>query len=207
MRARTNSVHADPAMVDRLTAFARDDVMGMYRDMPGFVGISMLADRDSGRCIITTAWESEEAMRASDERADASRQEALTMIGGADFQVETWDLASLHRAHETGDGACARVIWAHGRSGTMEEALGAWRSTVLPALERLDGFCSVSLLADPDARRVVACSVYDSREALDRAADAASALRDRFGAATGMTVDEVAAFDVVLAHLRVPEMA
>src|SRR5438270_6880059 len=107
MRARSNTVQADPAMVDRLTAFARDDVMGMYRDMPGFVGISMLADRDSGRCITTTAWESEEAMRASDERADASRQEALTLIGGGDVRVETWDVGVVHRMHEIPEGACA----------------------------------------------------------------------------------------------------
>jgi len=204
MRARSNTVQADPAMVDRLTAFARDDVMGMYRDMPGFVGISMLADRDSGRCIITTAWESDEAMRASDERADASRQEALTMIGGADVQVETWDVGVMHRMHEIPEGACARVIWTHGEMG-MEEALDAWRSTVLPALEGMRGFCSVSVLTDRAAKRAVASNVYDSREALEGNAPTAADVRERFRAATGMTVDEIATFDVVLAHLRVPE--
>jgi len=206
MRARSNTVRIDPTALDRLTAYVRDDVMGMYRDMPGFVGVSMLADRDSGRCVITTAWETEEAMRASDERADASRQEATAMTGGEPFQVETWDMALMHRMHPTRDGACARVIWARG-PGSMDEALDAWRSTVLPALEGMQGFCSVSLLADRGSRRAVACAVYDSRQAMDGNAAAAAALRDRFGAATGMTVDEVAEFDVVLAHLRVPEMA
>jgi heme-degrading monooxygenase HmoA len=204
MRARSNSVQADPAMVDRLTAFARDDVAGMYRGMPGFVGISMLADRESGRCIITTSWESDEAMRASDERADASRQEALTMIGGADFQVETWDVGVVHRMHEIPEGACARVVWARGGMG-MEEALDAWRSTVLPALEGMPGFCSVSVLVDRAAKRAVACNVYDSREALEGNAPTSADVRERFRAATGMTVDDIATFDVTLAHLRVPE--
>jgi heme-degrading monooxygenase HmoA len=206
MRARSNSVQADPAMIDRLTAFARDDVMGMYRDMPGFVGISMLADRDSGRCIITTAWESEEAMRASDERADASRQEALAMIGGPDVQVETWDLAVMHRMHETPEGSCALVVWAHGEMA-MEDAVDAWRAMVLPALEGMPGFCSVSVLVDRDSKRAVACNVYDSREALADNAGTGTAVRERFRAATGMTVDDIATFDVVLAHLRVPELA
>jgi heme-degrading monooxygenase HmoA len=210
MRARSNSVQVDPAAVDRLADYVREDVMGMYRDMPGFVGVSMLADRDSGRCIITTAWESEEAMRASDEGADASRAEASAMTGGAAFQVERWDLAVLHRAHETHEGACARVVWASGGTGTdpgMDGALDAWRSTALPTVEAMDGFCSISLMVDREGQRAVACTAYDSREAMAGNADAASALRDRMGPATGMTVDEVAEFEVVLAHLRVPEMA
>jgi heme-degrading monooxygenase HmoA len=207
MRARSNSVRIDPTTLDRLTDYVRQDVMGMFRDMDGFVGLSMLADRDSGRCIITTAWESEEAMRASDERADASRAEAMSMVGGGPFQIELWDVVAMHRLHETREGACARVIWAHGMAGTLDQTLETWRSTVQPALDGMRGFCSVSLLADRETQRAVSCSVYESREARDGNASAASALREQFGAATGMTIDEVAEFDVVLAHLRVPEMA
>jgi heme-degrading monooxygenase HmoA len=207
MRARSNTVRIDPTALDRLTAFVREDVMGMYRDMDGFVGLSVLADRGSGRCIITTAWESEDAMHATDAKADASRSEILKELGGGSFQVELWDVVAMHRLHETREGACARVIYAHGMAGTLEETVDTWRATVQPALDRLPGFCSVSLLADRGSQRAVASTVYESREARDANASAASALRDQFRAAVGMTVDEVAEFDVVLAHLRVPELA
>jgi hypothetical protein len=35
--------------------------------------MSVLMDRGSGRCIITTAWETDEAMRASAEKANRLR--------------------------------------------------------------------------------------------------------------------------------------
>ena len=204
MLARSNSVQADPAALDRLVHFVRDDLMDRFQEMPGFVGISVLVDRNEGRGITTTAWESLEAMRASEERAGTARKEALAMTGSDKVQVEEWEVSLLHRMHETGDGACARVVRAHGERG-MEQALDAFRSMVLPALEGMPGFCSVSLLTDRADGRVVACTVYESREAMSANGGTAADLRERFGAATGMTVDDVATFEVAVAHLRVPE--
>jgi heme-degrading monooxygenase HmoA len=207
MRARSTTVRIDPAALDRLSASVRDDVMGAYRDLPGFVGVSLLAERETGRCVVTTAWESEDALRAADEPAEAGRPAALAVPGTEPPRVETWDVAVMHRARETREGCCARVHWASGAPGTMDGALDLWRSTVLPAVERMPGFCSVSVLVDRDGGRAVACYVADSREAMAGNAAAGAALGDRFRAATGLTVDDRATFDVVLAHLRVPELA
>ena len=79
--------------------------------------------------------------------------------------------------------------------------------SLLPRLDDLPGFCSVSLLVDRGSLRAVAAVTYEDRAAMDRAREQAVALREEFSGAMGSTITEVAEFDLALAHLRVPEMA
>ena len=130
MHARSNSVQADPTTMDRLIGYVRDEVMPMFQGMPGHVGLSMLADRDSGRCIVTSAWESEEAMRASEDRAAASRREATAMAGADAPQVQEWEVAFMHRVHPAHDGACARVLWGELAADRMDDHRGRTESPV-----------------------------------------------------------------------------
>ena len=55
MYARTTTVRGDPQAVDDGVAYVREAVWPMLRTMSGCVGMSMLADRDAGRCIVTAA--------------------------------------------------------------------------------------------------------------------------------------------------------
>jgi len=65
MYARTTTIRGSSQAIDDATAYMRDEVMPAVQQMDGFVGLSFLADRDSGRCIVATAWQTEEAMRAT----------------------------------------------------------------------------------------------------------------------------------------------
>ena len=67
MHARTTTITADPNRIDAGIADVRDNVMPAVSGMEGCVGLSMLCDRSSGRYIVTTAWESEQAMTATRE--------------------------------------------------------------------------------------------------------------------------------------------
>ena len=79
--------------------------------------------------------------------------------------------------------------------------------TLLPRLEDLPGFCSVSLLIDHAGNRAVAAVTYEDRAAMERAREQATALREEFSEAMGATITEVAEFDLAVHHLRVPELA
>jgi cytidylate kinase len=70
----------------------------------------------------------------------------------------------------------------------------------------MDGFCAVSVLVDRDSARAVAAVSYESRAAMERSAERGLELRDRFAASHGFDITDVAEFDIVLAHLRVPEL-
>ena len=65
MYARTTTVRGDPQAVDQGTTHVRDTVWPALQGMSGCVGMSMLADRQSGRCIVTAAWATEEATLGS----------------------------------------------------------------------------------------------------------------------------------------------
>jgi heme-degrading monooxygenase HmoA len=206
MYARSNTIQGDPAAVDRLTAYCRDEVMPLVQGLEGNVGISMLADRDGGRCIVTTSWETEEAMRASDGGLRDSRREAGSMMG-ATPEVAEWEIALMHRAHEAHDGARTRVIRAEMDPAAMDGMISDFRAGHLPQIEALPGFCSFSMLVDRQRGRCAMAVTYEDRAAMDAAGAKAAALRQEAQDQLGMRMTDVAEYDLLLHHLRVPEMA
>ncbi|MEU2349847.1 antibiotic biosynthesis monooxygenase [Modestobacter sp. NPDC049651] len=207
MFARTTIVRGAPTAVEAGIEQVRDRVWPTLQGMSGCVGMSMLADRDAGRCIVTSAWADETAMHASAEAVKESRRQAAEVMRADSVEVGEWRIAVLHRTHPSGDGAATRVIWSDLTMGTADGMVDRFRMGVMSQLEDLPGFCSVSLLVDLAGRHAVTAVTYESRDALRRASERASAMRDEFTRSAGTTITEVAEFDLVLAHLRVPEMA
>ena len=206
MYARTTTVHGDPQRVDDGIARVRDRVMPAVMDMEGCVGLSMLADRGSGLCIATTAWTDEAALRGSSEGMRAMREEAQQLMG-VEMTVQDWEIAVMHRRHEAPEGACTRVTWSRADPGHLDQVLDAYRMTMVPQLEELPGFCSVSLMVDRERGRAASAVTFDDRPSMESARDDSKRMRDTFVSAMEVTITDVAEFDLVLAHLRVPEMA
>ncbi len=204
MYARSTTVLGRPQSFDAGITYLRDRVMPAVLGLEGYVGLSMLADRDSGRCIITSAWTSAETMHASSLALRAMRERAASILGGR-AEVEEWEIAVLHRASRTGDGACTRVAWSWTAPERVDEVLDTCRMGVLPQLEELPGFCSVSVLVGREVGRMVTAVTYENRTALQAGRERAAAMREALKGSTGISITEVAEFDLVLAHLRVPE--
>jgi quinol monooxygenase YgiN len=188
----------------------QDEVLPAVQAMPGCIGLSMMADRKSGRCIVTSAWESQDEMRASDAAVAPLRERAGKVLGGVPY-VEEWEIASLHRNHHSHQGACVRVVWMHASGSadatTMDKGTELFRTVTLPALEQLDGFCSASLFMDRTSMRAVSSVTWDSRAAMEASRDAGMKLRAETSTRLAVDIMDVAEFDLLVAHLRVPEMA
>jgi quinol monooxygenase YgiN len=206
MYARTTTVMADTMRMDAGIADVRDNVMPAVLEMDGCTGLSMLCDRASGRCIVTTAWATEDAISASRERVMQLRERAANAFGSRDTQVQEWEIAVLHRLHPATDDSCARVSWSRIDPARAEEALGAFSSTIVPAMDDLAGFCSMSLLVDRENGVGSLTTVYADRAAMDATKDQMTQMRDDFAGRMGITIDEEAEFDVAIHHLRVPEL-
>jgi quinol monooxygenase YgiN len=204
MHARTTTVHARTSGIDEGIALMRDDVMPQVQDVHGCIGVSMLVDRESGRCILTTAWSDVDAMHASAQTVQPMRDRLAEVLGGTPT-VQEWEIAVLHRRRPADANACARVTWLQAGSGGVEQAVDTYRSHVLPGLDDLPGFCSASLLVDRASGRAVSSVAYESREALEASRAAADALRSRTVQQLQAQVLETAEFDLVLSELRVPE--
>ncbi|VEG42440.1 Conserved protein of uncharacterised function, thought to be involved in the persistence in the host [Mycolicibacterium flavescens] len=205
MYARSTTIHARPSSIDDGIAFIRSEVMPALEAVDGFVGLSLLVDRESGHCIATSAWDSEDALRASTERAAPLRDRAAEALGG-EATVDQWQIGVMHRDHRSADGACVRATWLRVPREHVARSIAFFKTEVLPALEELHGFCSASYLINPDSGRAVASATFDSHEAMVENRDQARELRNTRTRELGADIVDVGEFDLALAHLRIPEM-
>lgn len=206
MYARSTTVLARPESIDAGVGHIRDEVMPTVLGTDGCIGLSMLVDRTSGCCIITTAWRDEEAMHASEARLRPVRERAGEILGGR-AQVDEWDIAVLHRDHISTPGACVRATWVRTNPQDSDRLVDVYRMGLLPEVEVFDGFCSASLMVDRTSGCAVSSVTFDSRDAMMQTRDAATALREWGAREANGQIIEVSEFELALAHLRVPEMA
>jgi quinol monooxygenase YgiN len=205
MYARSTTIQAQPSSIDAGIAHIRDVVMPSLTQVDGCVGLSLLVDRESGRCIATTAWETQAAMHASAEEARPVRDRAAQTFGGSPT-IDEWEIAVLHRDHRSAPGACVRATWLRVRPDQFDRAIEFYRGSVLPAIEELDGFCSASLMIDRASWRAVSSSTFDSLDAMQRNEEQARSLRTARLRDLGADQHDVGEFELALAHLRVPEL-
>jgi heme-degrading monooxygenase HmoA len=204
MHARSTTIRGNPRMLDNAITYMRDQVLPAMLDMDGCVGLSMLCERDTGRCIITSAWTDEQAMHASADKVHPMRTRLVEEFGG-EPDVQEWEIALLHRDHRTGEGTCARLTWTRMSADQMADFEDYWKSRVMPQLTSMDGFCSLSMLLDRQGGRAVGTVSFDSRESMEATREQAREMREEGNRTMGVEFVDVAEMELVLAHLRVPE--
>jgi len=205
MYARSTIIMGEPERLDDGIAYVRDDVMPTITAMDGCVGLSMLVDRDSGQCIVTSSWDTEEAMSASNLHLAPMRMRGGQIMGGPP-EVDEWEVAVMHRDHPAPEGSCCRVTWMRLNHGDIDRGIELYRTAMLPEMESIAGFCSASLLVNRTAGRACNTTTYDSREALDASRERSWTIRDAGIREAGVDVLDVVECDLVLAHLRLPEL-
>lgn len=206
MYARTSTILADPARIDEGIAYVRDQVIPAVTAIEGCVGMSLVVERDTGRCIATAAWATEEAMRVSAEKVRPYRDEAQRLLGAGSSEVEVWEVAAVHRDHAMPEGACARLTFLRGDPSTADRAVDIYKLAVLPKIQEFAGFCSASLLINRENGRAVGTLTFERRDQLEATREAASRIRELASREMGATVEEVAEVEVALAHLHLPEL-
>jgi hypothetical protein len=138
------------------------------------------------------------------DRVRPLRDRVAEVLGGRP-EVQTWEIAVLHRVREAPSGAWVRVTWPRIDPPRLDQLLDTYRMGVLPRLEEMDGFCSASMLVDRTEGTAAGTATFKDRASLESTRDAAAAIRERASQEIGVTFVDVAEFELVLAHLRVPE--
>jgi quinol monooxygenase YgiN len=203
--ARSTTVKAQRESMDAGIAQVRDEVLPAVMGMSGCLGLSMLVDRRSGECIVTTSWESKEAMDATAEMVKPLRDRASEILSGT-ASVQEWEIAVMHREHRTDAASCARSTWLTMDPAHMDNALEVFRTTVLPRMESMPGFCSASMLVDRAGGMAVSTAAFEDAAALDANRAEADRMRSAATAQTQAQVLDVREYELALAHLHVPEL-
>ena len=200
MFARSTTVQVRPRSLDAAVARVRDDVMPAVPATEGCLGVSMLVNPTSGRCIVTSAWLTEEAMTA-DQRLQPLVDRATT--GSAIPEVEDWEIGVVHRDHTSGPGAWVRVSWVHVEPEQVDRLAELYRMVLLPTIVEFGGFCSASLLLDRPSGHAVSSVTFDSYQAMRTTRTLAAGVREHVDGEV-LEVDEL---QLAVAHLRVSEPA
>ncbi len=93
MFARVSNYQGSPNQVDEGIRTVREQILPRAAEIDGYKGAYFLVDRQSGRSVSITLWESEEAMRASEEAANQLRSESAQASGGEILSVERYEVA------------------------------------------------------------------------------------------------------------------
>ena len=205
MHARSTTVQVHPSSIDAQVAHVRDDVMPALLATDGCIGLSMLVNRVSGRCIATSAWRSEDAMHATKDDMVVVVDGVESVVGTP--EVEEWEIAVLHRDHTSGPGVWVRTTWVHVEPEQTDRLADLYRMVLLPQIVEFEGFCSASLLIDRPSGHAVSSVTFDSFRAMRSTRSLAAVVRERGSAAVDGEILEVDQLELALAHLRVPEMA
>jgi heme-degrading monooxygenase HmoA len=75
MFASVSTYQGPPDQIDEGVRYAQENIVPTLQEVEGFEGVYLLIDRQSGKVLTITLWESEEAMRASEEEANRLRSE------------------------------------------------------------------------------------------------------------------------------------
>ncbi len=94
MHARVTTISGSTDQLDEGVAGFRDNVVPALQEEDGGKGALLLVDRQTGKGIAITLWEDEQAMQASEERANALRAQASGEMGATEApQVERYEVA------------------------------------------------------------------------------------------------------------------
>ena len=92
MYARISTIEGSPDKVDDVTRHTQEQTLPQLQKMEGFKGFVALGDRQSGKMLGVSFWESEEALRASEQAVSSVRSGAAGAADGIVAGVEEYEV-------------------------------------------------------------------------------------------------------------------
>jgi hypothetical protein len=92
MHARVTTLEVPPDRMDDATRYVQEQVLPRLSQMEGFKGFVALGSSQSGKLQGVAFWESEEALRATDQSVVPIREGAAEAAGGTVAGVEEFEV-------------------------------------------------------------------------------------------------------------------
>jgi len=183
----------DPSLTDELIERVRERGPGAAPGARGFLG---LLDRERGTALGITFFESEEAIRESEQAFEEMAQHFPAEMRGRRTSVETYEVT----IQEGGEGAhAARVSSLEGSPDRIDESVSKAREETLPTARKLPGWKGVIGLADRNSGQVKLITLWENAEALRATEKQADRLRKQTAESGGQRVTGVDRYEVEVA--------
>ncbi len=144
MYARVSTIQGAPGKVDDVTRQTQEQTLPQLQKMEGFKGFVALGDKQSGKMLGVSFWESEEALRATEQAVSDVRSGAAGAADGIVAGVEEYEVlvneapsaGPVSRVTDTLGGVTQPVSGATDTVGGVTDTLGGTTGGLLGGGEK-----------------------------------------------------------------------
>ncbi|MEU2063270.1 hypothetical protein [Streptomyces sp. NPDC013455] len=201
MFVRTVYATGDPALLDTALRSLNSEGRDLLEERPGYRGAGVFADRQLGKILAVSWWETEEGRRNSDE-VMRERRGVLLEPFASTVSVANFEAAVFHQVRHPQQGGGLRVTRLEFDPRDADLVVDTFRATAVPRLESLPGLARASLLIDRDRGRAMAGVMFVDGASLTASRAAMAAVRHDVSAKAHVDVVGLEEFEVVYADVR-----
>ena len=202
MHVRMTRVKGSPENLERAIATFDQNVATPYREQRGFAGIALAVDRQAGRAVGVTFWESEAALNATDDLAKDIRARSGAENGLQFDEVESYEVAIQERAQPAKAGTFLRGNRGQGPVDRLDQAVRELSDNV-PVVKGQKGFRSLVCGVNRKNGKFFISSVWDTAADRDASESAVKSLRQQITETAQAGQIDVEHYEVVYADIPV----
>ncbi|KUO19878.1 hypothetical protein [Streptomyces dysideae] len=191
----------DPAKIDTAVRAMNSQGRELLEERPGYRGAGVFVDREVGKLLAASWWESEEARRNSDEVL-RERRAALLEPFAATLAVDNYEVAVFHPVRQPQAGGGLRLTRLEFDPADADLLADTLRATVLPRIDTLQGVARTSLLVDRERGRGLVGVIFVDQASLQASRAGAAGVRHEGAAKAHATVTGLEEFEVVFSDVR-----
>ena len=134
MFVRMTRVESSPDELDAAIAHYRDQVANQVKNLPGYLGAALHADRATGTRQSLMMWDSEETLRSSEQTAERLRGQVGSTGGSRVMDVDRLEVLLQERSGPFKPGAFLRNVDMQGSPDQIDAMVQYIREQVAPVL-------------------------------------------------------------------------
>ena len=201
MFVRSIYVTGDPAKIDIAVRALNSEGRELLEERPGYRGAGVFVDRELGKLLGVSWWESAQARHNSDEVMREHRQALLGPFAGT-LSVENFEAAVVRPVQAPRVGGGMRVTRVEFDLADADLVADTFRSTVVPRLEILPGLAMTALLIDRERGIGRVGTLFVDRHSMVASRAGQAAARHEGVAKAQVSVTGLEEFEVVHSEVR-----
>ncbi|MET7285370.1 antibiotic biosynthesis monooxygenase [Streptomyces sp. NPDC005573] len=201
MFVRTIYVTGDPEQIETAVRALNSEGRELLEERPGYRGAGVFVDRELGKLLGVSWWDSEKARHNSDEVMREHRPAMLRPFAGT-LAVENFEAVVYHAVGVPRAGGGLRVTRVEFDPADARIFADTFRSAVLPRLEEMHGLATAGLFLDRERGTGQVGALFTDRASMAASRAAQAAVRHDTAAKVRVDVVGLEEFEVVHADVR-----
>jgi heme-degrading monooxygenase HmoA len=185
----------DTSLTDELISRVRQQGPTSVPDAKGFLG---LFDRERGTSLGITFFDSEQAIRKSEQAFEDMAKNYPAEMRGRRKSVDVYEVMLFDGDPER--AKAARVSSLEGSPKKIDDSIKKVRSETLPKVRELKGNVGAIGLADRKSGRVTVITLWESADAMQKSEQQANRLREEAASFGDQKISGVERYEVAVAQ-------